>query len=284
MRVITYSNPLPGSDFLSDLRYVVAVAAFFKKVYPSGEVYCATYGDLPDDLKPTVNKIHFPFNEQPFALSRVNFLRQYVKSEHFTAPTLFIGRDVLVCRDLEKVLDDNLIATNYRYHGAMPYCSDFIYVRPPRDQKEARLLGLFFTEWHRSACFMPPSTAGDWCEQLALCTTLGMPEDIQFSGAPIAAPRKNFVTALPADPYFLTPEDFFTASLPEHLARPNGPHSEAFVPDAFANFISSKYMLHFKGDRKYMFWNLVKWSIDREMIDVRKLFPNLPPDYLLAGG
>lgn len=280
MRFITYSNPLPGEDFLGGLKYVVMAATFFKRVYPDGEVYCATSGDLPEELRPTIKPIKFPFLDQPFAQARVNFQMQYLTSELFNAPTIFAGRDVLFCNEIGGGLGDELAVTNYRFHGSMPYCSDFFYVRPPRTPDERRQVHECFREYYRAVSWMPEVIRDSWADQLALASVLGMPEDSEFTGSLICAPRKAHIRALPADPWFLTPEDFFTAKLTDHIKKPNGPHSSSFDEDSYQDFLAHKYMLHFKGNRKHMMFGFTKWASKHGHISIPDLFPDLPMGYL----
>jgi len=278
MKFITYCNPLPGSNFLEDLKYVAASALFAKRAYPEAEFICATCGELPVFLRSGIKSLHFPFDKMPFALARADFLRKYVSSPLFDGPTVFIGRDVLVLRNLDEGLGLASVVTNYRYNLAMPYCSDFVSVNPNSDHSRVQIKAVFeaFFDTH---LYMPKAILSSWADQLSWASVLGLPSPTAFTGEPFNAPRVPSVVALPADPWFLTPRDCFPSNLAAY-APDVTEYGMPFGIDTYHEFLDSKFMLHFKGNRKS--WQLAfsDWAIRSGFIDHRTMFPDMPEDYL----
>ncbi|MBV2352099.1 hypothetical protein KUL97_10330 [Synechococcus sp. HK05] len=279
MRLVTYCNPLPGSDYEADLRYVAFLALFARRVYPDIQIFCASSGDIPDFLRPTVNLIKFPFDSMPFALARAVFLKEYVASSFFTVPTIFTGRDVLILNSLDNALAASPVVTNYRFNLAMPYCSDFIYVNPSDDDDRLKIRTLFdhFLSTHR---FMPNVIMDGWADQLSWANVLGIPPYHVFNGEPFIAPRAPFVTALPADPWFLTPQDYFPSKKSDWSFDKWGQtYGEPFEETTYSTFLEIKYMLHFKGNRKEQFFEFAKWAMQKNVINPAHFFPKAPSGY-----
>jgi hypothetical protein len=278
MKFITYCNPLPGSNFLEDLKYVAVSALFAKRAYPESEFICATCGELPDFLRTGIKSLYFPFDKIPFAMARADFLRKYVSAPLFDCPTIFMGRDVLVLRNLDEGLSLAPVITNYRYNLAMPYCSDFIYANPTSGEGIVQIKAIF-EAFFNTHLYMPGVILDSWADQLSWASVLGLPSPTAFTGEPFNAPRVPSVVALPADPWFLTPRDCFPSSLAAYDPGATE-YGQPFGADTYREFLDSKFMLHFKGNRKHWQLSFSDWAIKSGIIDYRPMFPDMPSDYL----
>ncbi len=135
MRLITYTNPVAGRDFLRDLRFSVLASVFFRRVYPETEVLLATSGVIPNGFESFFSKIELPVGNAPLAFARALFLRNYVKSTAFDRDTVFTGHDVIFLNKIPFPQEFDLVC-NYRFHPSQPYCSDFIFA-PLHGKKSA---------------------------------------------------------------------------------------------------------------------------------------------------
>jgi hypothetical protein len=253
MKAIFITNPLPGRDFDSELRFPLIAASFFKKAYPESECVLASSGKIPKYFSEVFTTINFPFNEGPLALMRSIFWREYVRSSLFNDTTFFIGHDVIVL-DRFPSFSEFAVMTNYRYHPSQPFCSDFIAVNPSKKRAVQKIFDEALTV-HR---WMPKNILDGAADQLSWANILGMPETDLFDGHPIVPPRKGDVVALPVDPFFFTPNDAFPVKACEFTGRTRGDY--VLTEELMREYMSSKHSLHFKGPRKQDMIKFARWA------------------------
>lgn len=246
MRLIMCCQVIPDRDFLKDLRFSIIASIFWRRVYPSGSAFVATNGAqlVPAEVAKYIGVIGYDFEKLPGALSRTNFMLDYVRSNHFTEPTVFSGHDVIFLKALPE-FSENII-TNYRYHPSQPYCSDLLIV------KEKDSASAFLTELFETQRWMPRPIRDGAADQLAYALTLGMPEKQQFTGAPLHCPRRSEILAIPAEQYLFTPNDFFPSKSELFGAMTESPDYDTLLRE--------KTALHFKGNRKQEFFEFAKWA------------------------
>jgi hypothetical protein len=253
MKAIFITNPLPGRDFDSELRFPLIAASFFKKAYPGSECVLASSGKIPKYFSEVFTTINFPFNEGPLALMRSIFWREYVRSSLFNDTTFFIGHDVIVL-DRFPSFSEFAVMTNYRYHPSQPFCSDFIAVNPSKKRAVQKIFDEALTV-HR---WMPKNILDGAADQLSWANILGVPETDLFDGHPIVPPRKGDVVALPVDPFFFTPNDAFPVKACEFTGRTRGDY--VLTEELMREYMSSKHSLHFKGPRKQDMIKFARWA------------------------
>lgn len=245
---------LPDRDFEKDLRFSVVAAEFWKRVYPDGEVYVATNGKskVPYQYRKNLKFIDFGFQESNIGIGRTRFMLNYVCSEMFDQDTVFTGYDVLFLNPLP--LFKSKVITNYRYHPAEPYCSDFLVCRDKEYSK------CFLQELYGTQCSMPRPILASHADQLAYTVTLGMPEKTQFNGQPFRAPRRPEVYVVPADKYLFTPNDLYPPRYEDFgKLTPNLTNEE---------MMKTKIAVHFKGKHKKDFFKFGQWAHKKGYVDL----------------
>lgn len=246
MNLIMCCQVIEGRDFAKDIRFSVVAAAFWKRVYPDGQAFVATNGVslIPKDYRRDLKIIGYEFDSQYAALSRTQFMLNYIQSEMFKTDTVFAGHDVLFLKRLPEFKAKAV--TNYRYHPSQPYCSD-LFIARNRDYSAD-----IMREVLHAQMAMPKPIVNGAGDQLAYALTLGMPEKEAFNGKEFNTPRRPDVLAIPADQYLFTPNDFFPPRYEDYgTLTPNLTNEE---------MMQSKTAVHFKGNRKDDFFKFAEWA------------------------
>lgn len=246
MNLIMCCQVIEGYDFAKDIRFSVVAAAFWKKIYPEGQAYVATNGVnlIPKEYRRDLKIIGYEFDKQFPALSRTQFMLNYIQSEMFQSDTVFAGHDVLFLKRLPKFKDKAV--SNYRYHPSQPYCSDLFIARDKAYSAD------IIREILHAQMAMPRPIVSGAGDQLAYALTLGMPEKSAFNGESFYAPRRPEVLVVPADQYLFTPNDLFPPKYEDYgKLTPNLTNEE---------MMQSKTAVHFKGNRKEDFFKFAEWA------------------------
>ena len=246
MNLIMCCQVIEGRDFAKDIRFSVVAAAFWKWVYPEGKAFVATNGAglIPEEYKRDLGVISYEFDKQFPALSRTNFMFDYIKSDFFTSDTVFTGHDVLFLKRLPEFNARTI--SNYRYHPSQPYCSDLFIARDKTYSAE------IICEILHTQMAMPREILSGPGDQLAYALTLGMPEKSAFNGENFYAPRRPEVLVVPADQYLFTPNDLFPPKYEDY-----GKLTPILTNE---EMIKTKTAVHFKGNRKEDFFKFAKWA------------------------
>jgi hypothetical protein len=261
MKLIMCCQVIKGRNFEKDLRFSIVAAAFWKRVYPDGQVFLATNGvdQFPEKYKGHIKLIGFNFEKYPPAFGRTVFMNSYVASPMFDSDTVFAGHDVLFLKQLPSMPSTYKVITNYRYHPTQPYCSDFLWVR---DKKYSIEIMQEVYDAHR---WMPAPIVDGAGDQLAYTVVFGMPEKEEFKvGRGIEVPRKENVFALPADQYLFTACDYFTQTYDQF-------EKEMTPSPSYEQMMATKTALHFKGNRKEDFFRFGQWAHEQGYVDLSVL-------------
>lgn len=257
MRLIMCCQKIDGRDFRSDLRFSVIAAAFWKRVYPDGEVWLGTNtSDVPEAYKRHITVVEFPFGKYP-AFGRTNFMTNYLHSPMFDRDTVFTGHDVVFLKPLPTFEAKGV--TNYRYHPSQPYCSDLFIA------KDKAYCSELFREILQAHQWMPRPIVDGAGDQLAYTVTLGMPEAYMFNGQPFRTPRRPDILAVPAHEYLFTHNDGFPPNYRDFLRMSADTIS-------FEDMLMAKTAVHFKGNRKKEFFQFGHWAYQQGHIQT-DVFP-----------
>lgn len=259
VNLIMCCQVIEGRDFAKDIRFSVVAAAFWKHAYPEGRAYVATNGVelIPKGYRRDMKILGYEFGKEYPALSRTQFMLNYIESDMFKTDTVFAGHDVLFLKQLPEFKAKAV--TNYRYHPAQPYCSDLFIARD-----KAYSAGIVREILHAQMGMPKPILDGPG-DQLAYALTLGMPEKAMFNGENFYAPRRPEVLVVPADQYLFTPNDFFPPKYEDY-----GKLTPILTNE---DMMQSKTAVHFKGNRKEDFFKFAKWAAKtgRVYIDLNML-------------
>ena len=257
MKLIMCCQVIDGCDFAKDIRFSVVAAAFWKKIYPEGQAYVATNGAtlIPDKYKRDLKIIAYEFDKQFPALSRTQFMLNYIESNMFQSGTVFAGHDVLFLKRLPEFTAKAV--SNYRYHPSQPYCSD-LFIARDKGYSADIIREIFHTQMA-----MPRPIISGPGDQLAYALTLGMPEKSAFNGKEFFAPRRPEVLIVPADQYLFTPNDLFPPKCEDYgKLTPNLTNEE---------MMQGKTAVHFKGNRKDDFFRFGQWAHEKGYVDLSVL-------------
>jgi hypothetical protein len=264
MRLITYTNPVSGRDFLQDLRFSALASIFFKRVYPESEVLLATSGQLPSGFSKLFSRVEMPVGNAPLAFARAVFLKNYAKSSLFDRDTVFTGHDVIFLNKIPFPSEFELVC-NYRVHPSQPYCSDLIFARV----NGRSTVSEFFHEAATRHSWMPRPIVDGPADQLSWALTFGVPGYSSFNGKPFVAPKWPSALMLPCDPFFFTPNDAFPSVYSEFTGKNT---AGQFDESDFSRIWFEKYSLHFKGPRKAELFKFAKWAHLNGLVDLSPLW------------
>jgi hypothetical protein len=256
-------TPIGREDkYLEELRFVAIAAIFFKKIYPNGQVFVGTTPEavIPEYLLDLITFLRFPFEKNPFALSRQLFYKDFTNSDYLLDDTLVVGCDVLVCQSLGDLDKMCKMALTYRYHRTMPYCSDFVLVRKNYKEVASR----FFEDVITTMRWMPPVIQDSWADQLSIAIEIGFLDQSHYDGRIHKSPRIQDVILLPGDIYLFTPNDLFSVFNDDSFGqiRHDVPNLKKLY-DLSANRIG----IHFKGNRKHLFIIFAYLCVKNKFID-----------------
>jgi hypothetical protein len=191
--------------------------------------------------------VRFPFEKAPFALARQIFYKDFINSQYLTDDTLITGCDVIFCKEVGGLTNLCEMALTYRYHRTMPYCSDFILVK--KDYKE--LASRFQENVIATMNWMPKEIQNGWADQLSMAIEIGFLNDSEYNGEIQNSPKIKNTLLLPGDEYLYTPNDFFSSEKNELYGVMR---NDILDLDSLFSLASIKTGIHFKGNRKHLFF------------------------------
>lgn len=262
LTLCSYEDPKARRRGLLNL---AIMSAFFRRVYPDGQVYFLFKEGQEIDPKITAYA-------RPVA---VNFVQEHLGWQrmmgqwHWAAQNwdgsddlIFCGTDITILKPIDYPYRKQTVgAYCYRYHPAMPYNDDFSYWNGKRRSEALAVMEEITT----CARWMPKENHPVFAGQIALGVVLGTPYDADW-GTVASCPRREQITALPASDYLHTPEDYFPMHPDEF--REGEINMPPFRRDDFYSYLDSKFTLHFKGQQKKA-WLLefAKWAWEQGYID-----------------
>jgi len=250
MNLLMCCTPIGREEkYLEELRFVVIAAIFFKKIYPEGRIFVGTTleAKVPDYLFNLITFVRFPFEKAPMAFARQIFYKDFINSQHLTDDTLITGCDVIFCKEVGGLTNLCEMALTYRYHRTMPYCSDFILVK--KDYKE--LASRFQENVIATMNWMPKEIQHGWADQLSMAIEIGFLNDSEYNGEIQNSPKIKNTLLLPGDEYLYTPNDFFSSEKNELYGVMR---NDILDLDSLFSLASIKTGIHFKGNRKHLFF------------------------------
>jgi hypothetical protein len=275
MNLLMCCTPLGREDkYLQELRYVVIASIFFKRLYPDGKVYVGTTpnANIPKYLSNFFEAVEFPFDKAPFAIARQVFYRDFINSSLLTTDTLITGCDVLFTKKIELDIPHQMAMT-YRYHRTQPYCSDFLLVK--KEFKE--LAGEFCNEVIKTMTWFPKEIQQSWADQLSIAIEMGFLKKEQFNGEIQKSPKQSDILLLPGNKYLYTPNDFFSSVAEDKIEQ-----IQNDTPDfkLLLNHSNNKTAIHFKGNRKYLFFIFAYLCKVNNIVNFDKYDTCMTDDYL----
>ena len=264
MNLLMCCTPIGREDrYLEELRFVLLGAIYFKKIYPDSQIFVGTTPNavIPKSFENLINFIRFPFEKLPFALSRMKFYEEFIKSEYFIEDTYITGCDVLFCKKPNLPNFSCQLAMTYRYHRCMPYCSDLIMIKKEYQGSAQKFINNVFTTMN----WMPQKIQDGYADQLSLAIEVGFLNDDQFNGETHYFPKNDNMLLLPGNDYLFTPNDFFSSIKSDSAGRliNDTPDLESLFELA-----STKYVIHFKGNRKNLFFIFSYLCKKNKFIDI----------------
>lgn len=271
-------TPLNREDYLAELRYAVLASEFFRYLYPNGRVSIGTTpgAAIPEEYSRFFDTLRYPFGDGPFAIQRQDFYRKTLIEVDHDRPIIFAGVDVLFTNRLDAKLDKADIVYSYRYHPAMPYCSDFLLVTPSGRRKAIA----FQDEVIQIMNWQPPVIRSSWADQISIAAAIGHLNLGEFDGRYTKSPRRPEIDLVPGDTYLYTPNDAFFSDASKYTGFVvNDVQSNQEWLELFKN----KIAVHFKGNRKrqFFFFSAIGYALGR--IDPYKEEFSYPFDRLFDG-
>lgn len=248
-RLVMCCTPINRKDYLGELRFAVLASEFFRYLYPGAQVSIGTTPNavVPTEYQQFFDLLEFPFEDGPFAIQRQKFYKKTIAESDPNSPLIFAGVDVLFTNRLGDRLKKTKYAYSYRYHPAMPYCSDFFFVNTT-----GRLEALKFQEEViHMMNWQPPSIRSSWADQISIAAVVGHLKPEEFDGRYTKAPRFPELDLVPGDIFLYTPNDAFFSD----IKRFTGDNVNDVTSHAeWLQLFSEKVSVHFKGNRKRQFF------------------------------
>lgn len=275
MNLLMCCTPLGREDkYLQELRYVIIASIFFKELYPDGTVFVGTTMDakIPKHLYEFFKVVRFPFEKETFALTRQVFYRDFINSPYLSDDTLITGCDVLLRKKIEIELHYEMAMT-YRYHKTMPYCSDFLLVK----KNHKNIAANFCDEVSDTMIWFPEVIQNGWADQLAIAIVMGFLEKNQHDGEIQKSPKNNKVLLLPGNNFLYTPNDFYVTKVTDNpeLIEKDTPNFNSLLSHAL-----NKTGIHFKGNRKSLFFIFAYLCKENKIINFDKYKTNMDDEFL----
>ena len=248
-RLVMCCTPINREDYLAELRYAVLASEFFRYLYPGAQVSIGTTPNavVPSEYDQFFDLIKFPFEDGPFALQRQKFYKQTIESSDSDIPLIFAGVDVLFTNRLGDRLESARYAYSYRYHPAMPYCSDFFFVNSTGKEEALK----FQEEVINVMSWQPQSIRSSWADQISIAAVVGHLKLEEFDGRYTKAPRLPALDLVPGDIFLYTPNDAFFSDAKKF----NGYiHNDVVSDVEWLRLFDEKVSVHFKGNRKRQFF------------------------------
>jgi len=277
MNLLMCCTPLGREErYLKELRFVIIAALFFKKIYPEAKIFVGTTQDakIPNNLFNLLNIIRFPFEKYNFPLARQLFYKDFISSKNFSDDTIICGCDVIFFRKIDDIYNTSKIALTYRFHRSMPYCSDFFLAT--KENKD--FIIKFQNNVIETIKWMPQEVQNAWSEQLSIAIEVGYLSDEKYNGEINYSPNyKKEIILFPGDDYLFTPNDFFS-SVNNEL---NGQH-RLDTPDLISlkGLSKKKVGIHFKGNRKNLFFALAYMCKLENYVDIDNIFLGMSDEFL----
>lgn len=261
MNLVMACTPVGREDtFHTELHHPLLAAMFFKRMYPDGKVYVLTTEDavIPEFYKEYFGIIRTDFRARPFALCRQLAYSQFCHSELFDDDTIFAGSDVLFTGIIPE-LPEHKVVMSYRYHPAMPYCSDLVIVR----HKHKEAAREYFKGVIETMAFMDKSIQAFWGDQLAIAIHVGKLYDHEYDGGMHRSHHHDEILLVSGDEYLYTPNDCFQSKKSGLVGLLNDVKNDADL----IGLMDKKIAIHFKGNRKRMFFHFAYLAYKAGYID-----------------
>lgn len=271
-------TPINRTDYLAELRFAVLASEFFRLIYPQSRVFIGTTpdADIPEEYEQYFGVLRFPFAVAPFAVARQIFYREALKTLPSDAPIIFSGVDVLFNNCLERLVEEQDLVYSYRYHPAMPYCSDFFYV-----SSKGRKRGIEFqNDLLEIMSWQPKSIQDGWAEQISIAALIGHLDKIDFDGGYKVSPRCPEILLVPGDKYLYTPNDAFSSKFAEFTG---GIVMDTEIKSDWERLFDSKISVHFKGNRKRQFFYFAALAYCNGRINPYRIKFSYPIEKLFDG-
>lgn len=260
--------------YLEELRFPLFASIFFKSLYPSAKIFLATTQDakVPDHLNDFFQILRYPFEREPFAISRMHFYLDFINSKHFSEDTILSGTDVLILKRINLPISDHGLAITYRYHKSMPYCSDWIFI----NKKNSDLVSNLILNVYSIMQWMPREIQSSWADQLSLAIEMGFLNDDQYDNKIHTSTKNDRILLLPANEFLFTPNDYFSSI----KGAVNGQLTDTPDLDTLLTHSLSKTAIHFKGNRKNLFIALAYLFKKNNRIDFNSINLGFSDDFL----
>ena len=125
--------------------------------------------------------------------------------------------------------------------------------------------------------WFPKVIQNGWADQLAIAIVMGFLEKNQHDGEIQKSPKNNKVLLLPGNNFLYTPNDFFVTKVTDNpeLIEKDTPNFNSLLSHAL-----NKTGIHFKGNRKSLFFIFAYLCKENKIINFDKYKTNMDDEFL----
>jgi hypothetical protein len=214
---------LENSEYISMIEMMCASARLFHPdaivtLLSNQTTNCGGFSEIGKLIRSSMNV-------QNLMLERTKLQLNYIKSNDFKRPIVLLDSDILINRPLSPIISrDYDVALTWRSSKNQPINGGFMILNNTRPEVTKNFFARYASLYEKKY----QGQAGWWGDQLALRDSVGLSLS-EYSSKIIVDSEGCRIFLLPCDRYNFSPENNF-----QGVASP----------------LKSKFVLHFKGERK----------------------------------